>query len=98
MEENDTMDRRRFVRLLATGAAVAAAAPLVGAGAAESAEVVSSKTPPARERPVTAAMRKEIEVQKKSVTDMLNVIRAYELPAGSPPAPIFRSLRARRNG
>jgi len=96
MEQNDTMDRRRFVRLLATGAAVAATAPLVGVGAAESVEAASAKIAPPRERPITAAMRKEIEIQKKSVADMLKVIRSYELPAGSPPAPVFRPLRARR--
>jgi cob(I)alamin adenosyltransferase len=41
-------------------------------------------------------MRKEIEVQKKSVTDMLKVVRAYKLPAGSPPASIFHAIRAVR--
>jgi len=41
-------------------------------------------------------MRKEIEVQKKSVADMLKIVRGYKLPAGSPPASIFHAIRAVR--
>jgi len=41
-------------------------------------------------------MRKELEVQKKSVADMVKVVRAYKLPAGSPPASIFHAVRAVR--
>jgi len=93
------MDRRRFVRLLAAGAAAAATAPLAGAAAA-TAKPRRGATDPGKatpaHRPATAAMRKEIEVQKKSVADMLKVVRAYELPAGSPPAPIFHAVRAAR--
>jgi anaerobic selenocysteine-containing dehydrogenase len=89
------MDRRRFVRLLAAGAAAAAAAPL-GARAAKARQAAIPGKPKPTHRAVTAAMRKEIEVQKKSIADMLKVIRAYELPAGSPPAPIFRAIRAAR--
>jgi hypothetical protein len=89
------MDRRRFVRLLAAGAAAAAAAPIASVAGAK---VRHAPTPPPAvpHPPVTTAMRKEIEVQKKSVADMLRVIRTYELPAGSPPATIFRAMRARR--
>lgn len=92
------MDRRRFVRLLAAGAAAAAAAPLAGTAAAKSRSAAAPSKPTPTHRALTAAMRKEIEVQKKSVADMLKVIRAYELPAGSPPAPIFRPIRAQRRG
>jgi len=91
------MDRRRFVRLLAAGAAAAAAAPLAGVAAAKPPRRAEDPGKPSpAHRPVTAAMRKEIEVQKKSVADMLKVVRAYELPAGSPPAPIFHAVRAVR--
>jgi hypothetical protein len=40
---------------------------------------------------MTAATRKEIASQKKSVADMLKVIRAYKLPPGSRPAFLFRA-------
>ena len=91
------MDRRRFVRLLAAGAAAAAAAPLAGTAAAKPPRRAAEPGQPTpTHRPLTAAMRKEIEVQKTSVADMLKIVRAYELPAGSPPAPIFRAVRAAR--
>ena len=89
-----SMNRRRFVRLLAAGAAAAAAAPLTGAAPARPRALPDRPAP--THRPLTAVMRREIEVQKKSVADMLKVVRTYELPAGSPPAPIFRAMRARR--
>jgi len=41
-------------------------------------------------------MRKELDTQKKSVADMLKVIRGHKLPAGSPPASIFHAVRAVR--
>ena len=90
-----SMDRRRFVRLLAASAAAAAAAPITKAAGADSRHASSRKTPTPAHRPVTAAMRREIESQKKSISDTLKAIRSYELPAGSPPAPIFRAMRAR---
>jgi cell pole-organizing protein PopZ len=90
-----SMNRRRFVRLLAAGAAAAAAAPL-GATAAKARQAAIPGQSRPKPRAVTSAMRKEIEVQKKSIADMLAVIRAYELPAGSPPAPIFHAIRAAR--
>lgn len=97
MASNDRMDRRKFVALLAAGAAAAATASI---GSAASAETRERSAPPAAQpssrRPMTAAMRKEIETQKKSVADMLRVIRDYELPAGSPPATVFRARRAGR--
>lgn len=92
MELEGNMDRRKFVRLLAAGAAVAAAMPVAGAGAEEAAS-----SPPknaATHRAPTAAMQKEIQTQKKSVADMLKVVREFQLPAGSPPAPVFRAMKA----
>jgi len=83
------MRRRRFVKLLAAGAAAiltqpvekTLAAPAVRAGASAAAHTV----PP--------ALRKEVANQKKSVADTLRVIRAYKLPAGSRPASVFRAER-----
>ncbi|HYR68460.1 MAG TPA: hypothetical protein VER77_01135 [Candidatus Dormibacteraeota bacterium] len=95
MDVLSRMDRRRFVRLLAAGAAAAAAAPLGAARAAKPRAPVHPDTGPTH-RPLTAAMRKELEVQKKSVADMVKVVRAYKLPAGSPPASIFHAVRAVR--
>jgi hypothetical protein len=96
MDETRTMDRRRFVRLLAAGAAAAAAAPLAGTASAKQQPAAAPPKPAPTHRALTPSMRKEIDVQKKSVADMVKVIRAYELPAGSPPAPVFRAMRARR--
>lgn len=86
------MDRRRFVQLLVAGAAVAAAAPSAAVARAEAA--THAPTPPATHRaPPTAAQRKEIESQKKSLADALRVVRDFNLPAGSPPAFVFRALK-----
>jgi hypothetical protein len=90
------MDRRRFVRLLAAGAAAAAAAPLGTARAAKPRAAANPEKAAPAHRPVTAAMRKELEVQRKSVADMLKIIRAHKLPPGSPPASIFHAVRATR--
>jgi len=92
MDSNESMDRRRFVKLVAAGAALAAASPLKAAEAAETRARTEAK--PSSKRPMTAAMKKEIESQKKSVADMLKVVRDYELPAGSPPATVFRAMKA----
>jgi hypothetical protein len=92
MELEGNMDRRKFVRLLAAGAAVAATMPVTGAGAAE-----ATSNPPKKaeaHRAPSAAMQKEIQSQKKSVADMLKVVREFQLPAGSPPAPVFRAMKA----
>lgn len=94
MDSNDNMDRRRFVKLVAAGAALAAAAPMTAARAAET--HAKAATPPPPRRPVTAAMRKELENQRKSVADMLKVVREFQLPAGSPPAAVFRAMKATR--
>ncbi|HKW50729.1 MAG TPA: hypothetical protein VJQ53_03260 [Candidatus Eisenbacteria bacterium] len=96
MELLRRMDRRRFVRLLAAGAAAAAAAPLGAARAAKPRAAANPDKSGPTHRPVTAVMRKELEVQKKSVADMLKVVRGYKLPPGSPPASIFHAMRAVR--
>jgi hypothetical protein len=92
MELEGSMDRRKFVRLLAAGAAVAATMPVAGAGAEEAASSAPKKAP--AHRAPTAAMQKEIQSQRKSVADMLKVVREFQLPAGSPPATIFRAMKA----
>jgi len=92
MDSNESMDRRRFVKLVAAGAALAATSRLKAAEAAETRERAEPK--PSSKRSMTAAMKKEIENQKKSVADMLKIVRDYELPAGSPPATVFRAMKA----
>jgi len=91
-ELSNGMDRRRFVQLLVAGAAVAAAAP--GSAVARAETSTAHRTAPAAHHtPPSAAQRKEIESQKKSLADALRVIRDFSLPAGSPPAFVFRALR-----
>ena len=59
-------------------------------------------TPPKRRRaampaaPANAALQKELANERKSVSDMLKVIRAFPLPAGSPPAMVFRPMKGTR--
>jgi hypothetical protein len=96
MDLTCAMDRRRFVRLLAVGAAAAAAAPLGAARAAAPGAAAEPGKGTSQHRPLTAAMKKEIETQKKSIADSLKILRTYELPAGSPPTTVFRAMRAAR--
>ncbi len=84
------MRRRRFVKLLAASAAAILAQPVEKTLAAPAARAGASAAP-AHDAP--PALRKEIAAQKKSVADTLRVIRSYRLPAGSPPASVFRALR-----
>jgi hypothetical protein len=92
-----TMRRRRFVHLMVLGAGAAAASG-ASLGRAKAAE---DSAAPARTRkrgdvedtaakPVTPAMRREIESQKKTLSTSLRAIREYTLPAGSDPAFLFR--------
>lgn len=84
------MRRRRFLSLMAAGAAAVLTQPVNRSLAA------AAKRAPAPESPSpSAAARKEIANQKKSVADMLKVIRAYKLPPGSPPAFVFRAAKRR---
>jgi len=92
IELTNGMDRRRFVQLLVAGAAVAAAAPASAVARAQT-STAPGKGPAAHHAPPSAAQRKEIESQKKSLADALRVVRDFNLPAGSPPAFVFRALR-----
>jgi hypothetical protein len=87
------MERRRFVKLLAaSGAAI-----LAGAGPAASAKAaLPRKAAPRSRRSVTTAVEKEIQAQKKSLDETLKTVRAFDLPPGSPPAVVFRAMRARK--
>jgi hypothetical protein len=94
------MERRRFMRLIAVGGAAAAAA---GLAAPASAETPAAKTRPPRaaRKPIPPAVERELASQRKTISDMLKVIRDYELPSGSDPAVSFRAIRsakARREG
>ncbi len=87
-----SIDRRRFLHLVTAGSAAILAggvtpAPLPAAPAPRRGKAKSS--PP-------AALQHELENQRKSIADMLKVIRAYDLEPGSEPAVVFRPLRARR--
>lgn len=94
MKDPGRIGRRRFVRLAAVAAAAAAMNPLTPTS-------TPAAEPPRRARrssgrPPEPAVRAEIALQKKQLDSMLQVIRSYELPAGSPPATIFRPLSPRR--
>jgi hypothetical protein len=82
------MRRRRFVKLMAASAALVLTQPVEHSLAAAAAK---RPVPPAPEPAVAAATRQEMASQKKSVADMLKVIRAYKLPPGSRPASVFRA-------
>jgi len=92
MNDRARIGRRRFVRLAAVAAAAAAMNPLAAAPAAEAPPKQKAR---ARTRTPDAKVRAEIENQKKQLEAMLQVIRSYELPAGSPPALHFRALPPR---
>lgn len=87
------MERRRFMKLMAaSGAAV-----LAGASPGSRAAAAVARKKPARSRkPVPPAVEKEIRSQKKSLDETLKVVRAFELPPGSPTAFIFRAMPARK--
>jgi hypothetical protein len=85
--------RRRFVTLLALGGGALVSSPLTRAASALArAESAAKET----RRAPTAAVRREIETQRKSLADQLKAIRSYELPPGSPMAFVFRPLLATR--
>jgi hypothetical protein len=89
-----TMDRRRFVKLVALGGAAAMAAPL---GVADAASPPSSGwAQPGARRDASPGVRKEVASQEHSLAAMLATIRNYELPPGSPMAFVFTPLRSRR--
>ena len=87
-----TMERRRFVKLVALSGAAVLAAPLSGAPAAPPQRAVLSAL--SRHRALTPAVRREIANQERSLAKTLATIRKYELPPGSPMAFVFRPPRA----
>lgn len=93
MKKPETMERRRFVKLLAASSAALLAAPLAKAAPAPGRKPAVAR---GASRQPSAATRKEIESQKRSLMDALKVVRDYDLPPGSPPAFVFRALRARK--
>jgi hypothetical protein len=93
MTKPSAMERRRFIQLVAASGAAVLTAPLARPARAAARRGVAAE---AHGRPSTVAIRKEIASQKKSLADALKVIRDYELPPGSPPAFVFRAMRARK--
>ena len=93
MNDRARIGRRRFVRLAAAAAAAAAMNPI--AAPASAAEKAAPKKRP-RTGAAEPSVRAEIENQKKQVATILEVIRSYRLPAGSPPALVVRPLPPRR--
>jgi hypothetical protein len=99
--------RREFLRLIATGAAAAVAAP-AGALAAETrkkpaAKKRAAKPPVKTEGPKPhvspsghVAEAAEIEKQKVWLAEALKVLREYPLPPGSEMGFSFRPLASRR--
>lgn len=80
--------RRRFLSLIAAGSGMALAAPAPAAAAKKS-------SPPPAPAPAgpPAALRAEIEKQRKSVAGALKAVRDYRLPLGSDMAFEFRPIR-----
>ena len=89
-----TMNRRRFVTLVALSGAAALTGPLARATATK--RPTAGTHPSPGRRPLTPAMRREIANQEKSLAEQLETIRKFELPPGSPMAFVFTPLRARR--
>jgi hypothetical protein len=96
--------RRRFLGLIATGSAAAAATPV-----AALARAVTPKGKPAKPAPdarpadprdgadVPPAVADEIRKQKAAVEQSLQAVRDYPLPPGSEPAFVFAPLGPRKN-
>ena len=92
MDPSPAIPRRRFVKLLAASAASLAMRPDPARAATASTQRHRAPTSTSG----SAALEKELKSEKKSVADMLKVVRGYKLPAGSPPALTFRPMKARR--
>jgi hypothetical protein len=90
--------RRRFLRLLAAGTAVAATGPTASlARAAVPARRARGAAPrPAPHPAPPAPLAEEIRKQKANVDQALKAVREYELPLGSDPAFTFEAMPARR--
>jgi len=91
MARSHPIPRRRFVKLALAGAAALAAAPL--ARAAEAAGRIKPASPRDAHRIPPQALRRELENQTRSVAAITKAVREYPLPAGSPPATVFRAMR-----
>jgi hypothetical protein len=98
MNDRARIGRRRFVRL-AAAAATSAAVLTMNPIAAAPAPAAPKPAPKKRVRSKVAdpSVRAEIENQKKQLATILEVIRSYDRPAGSPPALVFRPLPPRRH-
>jgi hypothetical protein len=91
--------RRRFLRLLAAGSAVAAATPAVLARAAAPKRPVRRDTVTAPRAPATElppAVAEELRRQRASLAESLKKVRDFPLPPGSEPAGRFVPLGPRR--
>lgn len=91
MDRFDPMQRRRFVKLMAAGAA----SLLVPSAPGKTFAAAAART---RRRPDAAlgtppAIAREVAKQKKSLADTMKVIRDYVLPPGSAPASVFRAMK-----
>ena len=91
MFRSHPIPRRRFVKLALAGAAAVAASPL--ARVTEAATRVRSAPPGDARRIPPASLRRELENQTRSVATIAKAVREYPLPAGSPPATVFRAMR-----
>jgi hypothetical protein len=74
------------MKLMAASAAAVLTQPVERSFAA-----ATAKRPTPAAPAISAATRKEIASQKKSVADMVRVIRAYKLPPGTRPAFVFKA-------
>lgn len=92
MDPSPAIPRRRFVKLLAASAASLA----MSQDPARAATATTQRHRAATSTSGSAALEKELKTERKSVADMLKVVRSYKLPAGSPPALVFRPMKARR--
>jgi len=94
MARSHPIPRRRFVKLALAGAAALAAAPLARAAEAAAAAARVKPAPPRDARRIPPqALRRELKNQTRSVATIVKVVRDYPLPAGSPPATVFRAMR-----
>ena len=97
--ELEPMNRRRFIRVFAASGAALVATGLAGRTEDATAAVAPPKAAaPKPRKPLPPRIAKEIRAQEKSLADILKVLRAYELAAGSEPATVFRPMRASRRG
>jgi hypothetical protein len=93
--------RRSFLKILAAGSAAVATRPAAGLAATRARRAPAAKAAApahATAAPPPAALRAEIERQRKDLDKILKTLREFPLPPGSSPAFVFRPLRATRAG